>query len=77
MFQITCRMIGTFQFKTILKLRHYLTVTDEEKFWKARPILQTVISGCLLNKKFSAVAIDEQIISFYGHAPGIQFIKGK
>lgn len=64
-----------------LKLRDDLTGPDEgkatDKFWKVRPLIQSISIGCLLNEKSSAVAIGEQIIPFYGHSPARQFIRGK
>ena len=70
-----------FLIRNNLKLRDDLTVTDEtkadDKFWKVRLLFQTVLSGCLLNEKSSAIATDEQIILFYGHVPRRQFVKGK
>lgn len=70
-----------FLIRNNLKLRDDSIVEDEEKakdkFWKVRPLLQTVLTGCLLNEKSSNVAVDEQIVPFFGHAPARQFIRGK
>lgn len=70
-----------FLIRNNLKVRDDQIVKDtekaEDKFWKVRPLLQSVLTGCLANEKSSEVAIDEQIITFYGHSPAKQFIKEK
>lgn len=69
------------------KIRKYLKiVTDTEvsdveknsnKFWKVGPLLKSVQIGCLLNPRPTNLAIDEQMVPFWGHAPGRQVIKTK
>ena len=70
-----------FTIRKNLKLRDDLLVSDEEraedKFWKVRPLLKSIETACLLNEKSSNVAVDEQMIPFFGHAPARQYVKGK
>ncbi|XP_050511228.1 piggyBac transposable element-derived protein 3-like [Diabrotica virgifera virgifera] len=64
-----------------LKIVYDGDVTDEEKnaykFWKVEPLIRSVKTGCLLNPKPQVVAIDEQMIPFWGHCPARQVIKTK
>lgn len=66
--------------------KHLKIVTDTEvpevekstnKFWKVSPLVKSVRTGCLLNPKPKTVAVDEQMIPFWGHAPARQVIKTK
>lgn len=58
----------------------YSNVTAEEKknkFWKIAPIIDCVRIACLENPRSECVAIDEQIIPFWGHTSARQYIRGK
>ncbi|XP_072380610.1 uncharacterized protein [Diabrotica undecimpunctata] len=63
-----------------LKVVYDGDVTDEEKntnkFWKVDPLVRSVKTGCL-NPKPQVVAIDEQMISLWGHCLVRQVIKTK
>ncbi|KAH7979714.1 hypothetical protein HPB49_010684 [Dermacentor silvarum] len=69
--------------KRFLKIRAALHITEsnaphdptnEDKFWKVRPIIEAVRTWWL--EPLEQNSVDEQI-SFTGHAPAKQFVKGK
>lgn len=77
-------LIGRDRYFTIrshLKVVYDTDITNEEKnqnkFWKVAPLLNSVRTGCLLNPKSETVAVDEQMIPFFGQTPARQVIKSK
>lgn len=70
-----------FKIRAHLKLVSDAEVSNDEKaaskFWKVGPLMKSVQVGCLLNPRKSKVAVDEQMIPFWGHAPARQVIKTK
>lgn len=70
-----------FAIRNNLKLVYDNDVTDEEKaatkFWKVGPLVNSVRTGCRLNERSQQVAIDEQMVPFWGRCPARQVIKSK
>ncbi|KAG5865374.1 hypothetical protein JTB14_010012 [Gonioctena quinquepunctata] len=70
-----------FQLRSRLKLVEDQKISKEErnldKFWKIRPMLDTVQRGCRNNKRTRYVSIDEQMIPFHGQVKMHQFVRGK
>ncbi|XP_049772913.1 piggyBac transposable element-derived protein 3-like [Schistocerca cancellata] len=52
-------------------------VRAKDKYWKIRPLLNTVRAGCLQNPRTQKVSIDEQMIPFWGKTTMRQYIRGK
>ncbi|KAG5888977.1 hypothetical protein JTB14_026048 [Gonioctena quinquepunctata] len=69
------------QLRSRLKLVEDQKMSKEErnlnKFWKIRPMLNTVQKGCQNNKSTRYVSIDEQMIPFHGQVEMRQFVRGK
>lgn len=70
-----------FAIRQNLKVVYDKDITDQErmsnKFWKVEPIIRSVKTGCLLNPRPQVIAIDEQMIPFWGRSPARQVIKSK
>lgn len=56
-----------------------VTDTDrkKDKFWKIRPVINSVRRGCLTNPRSRTIACDEQMIPFWGHTTMRQYVRGK
>lgn len=54
-----------------------LAERESTKFWKVNPLIKSVRTGCLLNSRTKKVAIDEQMVPFWGRCPARQVIKSK
>lgn len=50
---------------------------EQSKFWKVGPLAKSVRTGCLLNERSQSVAVDEQMVPFWGRCPARQVIKSK
>ncbi|KAH1001415.1 hypothetical protein HUJ04_005441 [Dendroctonus ponderosae] len=69
------------------KLRSRLKVVDDnmisaeekshDRFWKVRPLLDSIQRGCRMNERSPMVSIDEQMIPFAGQVLMKQFVRGK
>lgn len=69
-----------FLIRNYFRVRHYANVTMEEKvskYWKVQPLLETIRDACLQHTRSNKVAIDEQIVPFWGHTQMRQVIRGK
>ncbi|XP_068082624.1 piggyBac transposable element-derived protein 3-like [Anabrus simplex] len=70
-----------FSIRSNLKIVVDSDISDDtrsaDKFWKVRPLLHLVREGCLQNPRTKRVAIDEQMIPFWGHTSARQYVRGK
>lgn len=70
-----------FALRTRLKIVDDDSVSNEAKaldrFWKVRPMLDSIQKGCRQNKRSQNVSIDEQMIPFHGKVLMRQFVRGK
>ncbi|KAG5879338.1 hypothetical protein JTB14_037897 [Gonioctena quinquepunctata] len=70
-----------FQLRSRLKLVEDQKISKEDrnldKFWKMKPMLDTVQKGCRNNKRTRYVSIDEQMIPFHRQVKMRQFVRGK
>lgn len=48
-----------------------------DKFWKVRPLIDSVLKGCRAQPRSEHVAIDEQMIPFTGACPSKQYVPNK
>lgn len=58
-------------------VRINLKLVYDGQFWKVELLIRSVKTGCLMNPKPQVVAVDEQMIPFWGHSPARQVIKTK
>ena len=45
---------------------------ERDRLWKVRPVLETVLAGCLLVSRPTVVCIDEQMIPFTGQPQAVR-----
>lgn len=76
---------GSMTGKRFFKIRVVLHITEsnaphdptnQDKFWKACPVIESIKKRCLQLEPLEHNSIDEQMI-FTGHVPAKQFVKGK